>query len=242
MRRRKHYGTSQHSSMVQFVPNMTRRRLLPLVPALPLAASAAPANTTKSKQQLTISAPGDVTVQKWFVTNGQVKTGDMLATLSSIQLDKYRALLDSHAQLLAIEERPFLDGRVDALVQLAKTEQSAAQEARNAANDYLTQMLNGAILGVITATNETNPARVELQDRISELATITNEVDEWPKRIQDAKDRTAQAKQQLAIQRKALDALAALLNVSAPTNGIFVASIGTGGSVQRGDEMGILYL
>jgi hypothetical protein len=83
------------------------------------------------EQQLTVAAPGDVTVQKLFVTSGKVKAGETLAALSSIQLDRYRANLDKQLGMLAIEERPFNDGRVDKLLQLMKDEADAAQTAFN---------------------------------------------------------------------------------------------------------------
>jgi hypothetical protein len=50
------------------------------------------------------------------------------------------------------------------------------------------------------------------------------------------------AKQQLAIQKTSLDALAALLTVMAPADGVFVAAVGVGGFVKRGDALGALNL
>lgn len=195
------------------------------------------------QQKLTVSAPGDVTVQKLFVTNGKVKAGDTLATLSSIQLDRYKASFDKQVGALAIEERPFSDGRVDKLLQLTKDEAAAAQAALKVVQDWE----QGA--RVAFAIDPSSPQAltlptvlIELQDRTAELATINNELDELPKSSQDAKDRLDLAKQQLAIQKTALDALSALLTVVAPADGVFVASVGMGGFVKRGDALGVLSL
>jgi chromosome segregation ATPase len=224
-----------------FEDSLLKRRKLLSLSVLPVSLAATAGVAAARSQQLTFAAPGDITVQKFFVTYGKVKAGTTLATLSSLQLDRYKAMLDAHTQLVAIEERPFLDGRVDKQLQLTQAEAADAQAALTAAQAQVVKIQEEITLGNSAAQLQIMPATVELEDRTSELATINNELAELPMSIKDAKDRLAIAKQQIATQETALDALAALLTIVAPTSGLFIASVATGSFVKRGSEIGVLY-
>lgn len=219
---------------------MNRRHLFSAFSVLP-ALGVPQLGTSTPQQQIALTAPGEVTVLTIPVSNGQVKQGDTVATLSSIQLTRYQAMLNIYSQTLAIEQRPFSDGRVDQLVQLTQAEAAAAQtafnESQSLANAQQLALSNG-----FNIQDELTASLIQVEDRRVELAAINNEVAQLPQKIQDAKDRLALASQQLAAQNAALAALVALLTVKAPVNGLFVASVGLGGFVKKGDPIGVLYL
>jgi multidrug resistance efflux pump len=210
---------------------MNRRQMLWALPVVSLTGSAESAHAAAARM-LRCCAPDDVTVTKLLVPDGKVKTGQALVTLSSIQLDRYKARVDTLTQMLAIEERPFLDGRADQALDLMKQEVAAAQSAFKTAQDVAQATSDALQMGQINPT-EAATAAIELEDRRAELATINNESAVLPKAIQDAKERLAVSKQQLATEKTALDALSSRMTIVAPKDGVFNASVGEGGFVKK---------
>ncbi len=220
---------------------MQRRKLLSILPVFALPGALKSAAAASPRSQLTCAAPYDVTVISLLVINGRVKSGQTLATLSSVQLDRYRARLVAYQEMLSIEAKPFGDGRVDAHLKLVQDEATAAQAAFDIAQSDAISVKEQLEQHIVGAQDYAAVA-IELEDRRAELATIQNEVVQLPKNIQDAKDRLASARQQIEAEQKSLDALAKMLTLMAPSDGLFVATVGVGGFVKRGDPIGVLYL
>ena len=75
-----------------------------------------PPNQSAATKKLVCAAPDDCYVEKLTVSNGPVKTGQVIALLSSPQMERFRTRLARLAELIAVEERPFKDGRSDEML------------------------------------------------------------------------------------------------------------------------------
>jgi hypothetical protein len=95
--------------------------------AIVSAKKAYPAEAQRSGNRVTMEAPEDVLVLS-VATNGSVKKGDILYTLTSVDVDRMAIELDTFSNHLEIAERPFKDGRVDAEIAFLKRQYEISAE------------------------------------------------------------------------------------------------------------------
>jgi hypothetical protein len=193
------------------------------------------------RQELICAAPDDVKVIDLKVQYGQVKSGQLIATLVSAKLAHYRSQLDSLAADLEVQRRPFTDGRIERLEAILNQEVESAMHAYESADKYSKVRLKIFGVGTDVLTNV-----IELPSKAAaaktKLASAKVDKQQFPMKVKDMKDRIEIAATKLRKETEIFEELTRRMTLVAPGDGLFVASVGVGGFVQSGDPIGVLYL
>jgi hypothetical protein len=194
-----------------------------------------------STQQLRCAAPDDVVVSEIHVSGGRVVAGQSLAMLSSARLARFRASLDAVAAGLDVKQRPFQDGRVKKIQDALAEKNAASGEASEAANHIVKVIERKFKLGHATVTDLCAPGARAAAAR-AELVSAKINIEQFPLKLRDLKDRIANGRAHLARENAIFDSLSKTMSLAAPTAGVFTASAGKGSFVQAGDPIGVLYV
>lgn len=116
-----------------------------LIPGVDIASSVA----NKDTDVIDIEAPDDVFVVGVSSQNGPVKRGDLLLTLKSYRLLQMQNHVSLVSDYIAITERPFDDGRIDAEIQRLKDAADALKEISDIAQSRVDQIVEAYKMGVI---------------------------------------------------------------------------------------------
>jgi hypothetical protein len=190
--------------------------------------------------ELVIEAPEDVFVSKLEKIQGLVKAGDEIATLESARMQWISIKLDSKEKELDIQERFFTERRCEAVTTILQEQVDSAQVAFAAAKDILDRgemlMRNGAI-----DYDGLSPLRTKVADVQSKLDAAQKDQLMSSAKFDDLRSKLAIDKERLKAERDIYNATLTGLRVVSPTDGWFVASVGEGGFVMSGNEIGVVY-
>ena len=84
--------------------------------------------------KLSIEAPNDVHVEQVDVFDGPVKNGQQLIVLKSFNIERIAIHLAAFKEHIAIAERPFRDGRIDAEISALKQKADLLAEIKQIAD------------------------------------------------------------------------------------------------------------
>jgi multidrug resistance efflux pump len=196
---------------------------------------------SEKDKYLVCAAPEDAKVSELKVLNGQVKKGQSLAVLDSTRLTLFQSQLDSFAANLDVQRKPFRNGRVDETSRNLDEEVKSREADLNLVDRTLNNAQTSSDYGYYTPTDLAQPRQRAIAARVKFYEAIFNSLQfRW--KATDTKERIKISEYRLKTEREILDGLKANLEVIAPENGTFVASVGPGNFVQTGDAIGILYL
>ena len=202
-----------------------------------------PKTTNLGKQTLICAAPDDVKVLELAVTRGRVHAGQLIAKLGSSQLDRLKNRLDSLARSIDIQQRPFNDGRLEKFQAILNRKADYAGELWKSAEIISQEVLGRIMLGDFGALTPDGPfPGVEAFAAKTNFESVKLDRDEFPNKARDLKDRIENAKARLSRETHIYQEWANSMDLYAPADGLFVASVGRNGFVRMGDPVGVLQL
>jgi len=194
------------------------------------------AGLKKRDQSLICEAPDDVTVERLELLQGHVTVGQPLATLTSTRLKWLRSRLDSSAAELEVQRRAFTEGRIDQLREVLKQEVASARTASEAADRLSKIQEKSAGVGTVSETDVLLVKEAAAESQMK-LAEAEKDQVRSESKFNDMKDRLDISETRLKREKDILLDLTQRLIVAAPTDGLFVASVGPGGFVAAGDPV-----
>jgi hypothetical protein len=204
--------------------------------------------TKEQKLTLICAAPDDAKVHFLKDPLGEIEIADEqpIATLSSSRIEKFKAQLHSATANLDVRKRFFTEHRNDELEKLLKKDLDSATKASAEARSAEQKAMTLLDFNLITITERL----LRVGDRASataQLASANLEIEQFPNKIKDLRDRLDNATKRLATEKDILGELVGQMSLVPPpippgSKARFVASVGEGGFVQKGDPIGVIHL
>lgn len=191
-------------------------------------------------QPLICEAPEDVLLVKLELLYGKVTAGQPLATLTSTRLEWLSSRLDYATADLEIQQRPFTEGRIDRILQVLREQVVAATDGVAAADtvavlaDRLVEMGFANPNDMWLVRDDNAQTRAKLPDAKRDLVGSEGKFNDMKGRLGIAHDR-------LKTESAILQDLRQRLTLTAPGDGVFVASVGQGGFVMEGNPIGFVH-
>jgi hypothetical protein len=166
-----------------------------------------------------IEAPDDVVVIS-IAPDGPVKKGDPLLSLKSFNLERMEIQLALFTEHIAILERPFIDGRVDAEIALVKAKMDALADRLKQKQD-LALYYEHAMNMNLASPDQKLTSMADADAANSEYMAAKLESDQVERKKADALDRISLARSKLAQHRRLFEEMSAQLAVASPFDARF---------------------
>ena len=196
------------------------------------------ARSDATKVAYDIEAPMDIFVDTVQTADGPIGVGQSLYTLHSYQVDSFQLRLSAFSQEIEIAERPFLDGRVDAQINLLSAKVANLADLQLQLTKTLSEFNFIKEESDAVTPNQIYGAQADIDRGANDYLIAKSAFDSAAKQKQDAQDKIALARQHIADMQTLLNSMMARLAIKSTTAGLFVSRVHAGDFVKKGHILG----